>query len=185
MDILKVAKKLKLTKRSYAWIVAQSVIGPDESEEASLEFHPGLLGIYFRSNHERLLDELSRAITIIAHGLEKFVRDESSVIYGQESSDFQSKSREVANNETNESGSDNSDMNTSRISDKNDVLSFAATEPMIRPNASAESYNEKARKLQALHRSMIDYRKKLLSVHSRCQGGLNPLSEKRGDLLYE
>lgn len=36
-------------------------------------------GIYFRSNHERLLDELSRAITIIAHGLERLVRDKDTI----------------------------------------------------------------------------------------------------------
>lgn len=44
MDILKVAKKLKLTKRGYAWIVAQSVVGLNEDHLAPAEFHPGLLG---------------------------------------------------------------------------------------------------------------------------------------------
>lgn len=44
IDILKVASRLRLTKRSYAWIVAQSVIGSNENERAPAEFHPGLLG---------------------------------------------------------------------------------------------------------------------------------------------
>lgn len=44
IDILKVSKKLKLTKRSHAWILAQSVIGSNELERAPIEFHPGLLG---------------------------------------------------------------------------------------------------------------------------------------------
>lgn len=44
IDIFRIAKKLNLTKRSYAWIVAQSVVGPNENERAPSEFHPGLLG---------------------------------------------------------------------------------------------------------------------------------------------
>lgn len=44
IEIFKIAKKLNLTKRSYAWIVAQSVVGPNENERAPSEFHPGLLG---------------------------------------------------------------------------------------------------------------------------------------------
>ena len=44
INILKVAKKLKLTKRGYVWIVAQSVVGPNENWLAPAEFHPGLLG---------------------------------------------------------------------------------------------------------------------------------------------
>lgn len=57
VDIFKIAKKLKLTKRSYAWIVAQSVVGQNEHERAPNGFHPGLLGKLFtnlRLNYSKI-----------------------------------------------------------------------------------------------------------------------------------
>lgn len=44
IEILAAAKQLKLTRKTYAWIVAQSVIGANDNERAPSEFQPGILG---------------------------------------------------------------------------------------------------------------------------------------------
>ncbi|CAG2120847.1 unnamed protein product, partial [Medioppia subpectinata] len=63
-----------MTGKNYMWIVTQSVLG-GAADYAPGEFPPGMLGVHFNTTHQRLLDEIERAVTIFGHGLELFVND--------------------------------------------------------------------------------------------------------------
>ncbi|GFR24458.1 glutamate receptor ionotropic, NMDA 2B [Trichonephila clavata] len=73
-EIMAAARDLGLTGKHYVWIAAQSVVGT-QLDTPPGHFPPGMLGVYFNTTINRLHDELERAVTVFAHGLELFVND--------------------------------------------------------------------------------------------------------------
>ncbi|GFY79654.1 glutamate receptor ionotropic, NMDA 2B [Trichonephila inaurata madagascariensis] len=73
-EIMAAARDLGLTGKHYVWIAAQSVVGT-QLDTPPGHFPPGMLGVYFNTTINRLYDELERAVTVFAHGLELFVND--------------------------------------------------------------------------------------------------------------
>ncbi|CAG2162128.1 unnamed protein product [Oppiella nova] len=76
-EIMAAAEELKMTGKNYMWIVTQSVLGGGDKAPGS--FPPGMLGVHFNTTHQRLLDEMERAVTIFGHGLELFVNDQKNL----------------------------------------------------------------------------------------------------------
>lgn len=116
-------------------------------------------GIYFRSNHERLLDELSRAITIIAHGLERLVRDGNITV-----PDGLSTANAISNTNTNNRLVTISTRDETGDDDDDDEI-------------PAKKMNHEQQQRARQH--------KLLASHSKCYGPMEEFSERRADLLYE
>ncbi|GIY38915.1 glutamate receptor ionotropic, NMDA 2B [Caerostris extrusa] len=73
-EIMAAARDLGLTGKHYVWIAAQSVVGT-QLDTPPGHFPPGMLGVYFNTTINRLFDELERAVTVFAHGLELFFND--------------------------------------------------------------------------------------------------------------
>lgn len=73
-EILAAAADLGMTGKNYMWIVTQSVLGR-ATGIAPGEFPSGMLGIHFNTTHEKLLEELERAVTVFGYGLEMLVND--------------------------------------------------------------------------------------------------------------
>ncbi|XP_055944904.1 glutamate receptor ionotropic, NMDA 2B-like isoform X2 [Argiope bruennichi] len=74
-EIMGAARDLGLTGKHYVWIAAQSVIGT-QLDTPPGHFPPGMLGVYFNTTINRLFDELERAVTVFAHGLELYFNDQ-------------------------------------------------------------------------------------------------------------
>lgn len=74
--ILEESAKLNLTNRNYVWIVSESIVGSDISTHAPSQFPAGMLGIHFNTTHERLLDEIERAVNIFGNGLDSFASNQ-------------------------------------------------------------------------------------------------------------
>ncbi|UXI14735.1 MACRO domain-containing protein 2 [Sarcoptes scabiei] len=71
-EIFAAAEELNLTTKNYMWIVTQSVLGRGAGY-APGEFPTGILGVHFNTTHEKLLEEIERAVTIFGNGLELLV----------------------------------------------------------------------------------------------------------------
>ncbi|GBM49953.1 Glutamate receptor ionotropic, NMDA 2B [Araneus ventricosus] len=76
-EIMGAARDLGLTGKHYVWIAAQSVIGT-QLDTPPGHFPPGMLGVYFNTTINRLFDELERAVTVFAHGLELYFNDQKN-----------------------------------------------------------------------------------------------------------
>lgn len=63
--ILDAANDWEITGKNYLWIVTQSVIGNVERFNRNLP--PGMLGVYFNTTMDTLLDEIEKAIVIFAY----------------------------------------------------------------------------------------------------------------------
>lgn len=155
-----------------------------------------LIGIYFRSNHERLLDELSRAITIIAHGLEQIVRDKDVMVYDNKLNDqFTSTQAEKRAKKAANDLSYNQEKNLQIDSTKQSPLSTdkRPSSGYIDDDKSANyqhviSTNQTKQNEQhdpVVNRSILEDFQISLGAHSKCYGSPDNLSKKRGDYLYE
>lgn len=120
-------------------------------------------GIYFRSNHERLLDELSRAITIIAHGLERLVRDRNITVSNGPMANAISDG---------EGGTMVPPQSGSKDDDYDDDGAAIGGREM-----NHEQHPQQQQRRKEQH--------KLLATHSKCYGPMDELCERRADLLYE
>ncbi|XP_066901642.1 glutamate receptor ionotropic, NMDA 2B isoform X2 [Halyomorpha halys] len=70
--ILSWARDYGITGENYVWVVTQSVI---ENQMNPQQFPVGMLGVHFDTSSDRLLNEISTAIKVYAHGVEDFVSD--------------------------------------------------------------------------------------------------------------
>ena len=102
-EILAAASHYNMTSKNYMWIVTQSVLGRGAGY-APGEFPSGMLGIeivqigyrvgntdhhlhrsiyptgvHFNTTHEKLLEEIERAVTVFGHGLE-LLTNENNII---------------------------------------------------------------------------------------------------------
>lgn len=144
------------------------------------------IGIYFRSNHERLLDELSRAITIISHSLEQIVRDKGTLVLSSKSNDHlngeEKRVKRMANDSSHyfEGATRDSSMKRGlRSIDRSSSINH-----LDRPiSANRTELNEHY--YPTMNRSILEDFQNSLSAHSKCYGSPDNLSKKRGDYLYE
>lgn len=77
-ELLAAAEILNMTGKNYIWIVTQSVLGRGAGT-APGEFPPGMLGVHFNTTHEKLLEEIDRAVTVFGHGLELLVNNNNII----------------------------------------------------------------------------------------------------------
>ncbi|XP_046474039.1 glutamate receptor ionotropic, NMDA 2B isoform X1 [Neodiprion pinetum] len=72
IQILKEARRRKITGENYVWVVTQSVI---ENLQTSQHFPAGMLGVHFDTSSTSLVNEIATAIRVFAYGVEDFVSD--------------------------------------------------------------------------------------------------------------
>lgn len=77
-ELLAAAEMLNMTGKNYIWIVTQSVLARGAGL-APGEFPPGMLGVHFNTTHEKLLEEIDRAVTVFGHGLELLVSNNNII----------------------------------------------------------------------------------------------------------
>lgn len=130
-----------------------------------------LSGIHFRSNHERLLDEVSRAITIISYGLELFVRDHLVMQSTNKSSLLATTSTKPITN-ANEFLDNNTNQHVDFRHFSEQHQPFVASQQLDQHNYPSVH--------PLLNLSDIDIRS-----HSSCKGALSEKALKKGNTLYE
>ncbi|TRY68476.1 hypothetical protein TCAL_11017 [Tigriopus californicus] len=73
ISIMKEARRLRLTRKAYVWIVTQSVIG--SSLDAPREFPVGMLGVHFNTDRATMTRQVKPAMDVLAHALDRLVTD--------------------------------------------------------------------------------------------------------------
>ncbi|XP_026465819.1 glutamate receptor ionotropic, NMDA 2B isoform X1 [Ctenocephalides felis] len=71
-EILLAARDLQITGENYVWVVTQSVI---ENLQTPYQFPVGMLGVHFDTSSGSLVNEITTAIKVYAHGVEGYVND--------------------------------------------------------------------------------------------------------------
>ncbi|XKL63873.1 hypothetical protein PGB90_006237 [Kerria lacca] len=74
--ILKAADEYKIIGENYVWVVTQSVI---ENLRTSHQFPIGMLGVHFDTSGVSLVNEISTAIKVFAHGVENYINDPRNI----------------------------------------------------------------------------------------------------------
>ncbi|XP_050299775.1 glutamate receptor ionotropic, NMDA 2B isoform X2 [Anthonomus grandis grandis] len=76
IDILRAAGELHLTGENYVWVVTQSVI--ENGQQAPNDFPVGMLGVHFDTSSQSLVNEITTAIKVYAHGVDDFLADKAN-----------------------------------------------------------------------------------------------------------
>lgn len=130
-----------------------------------------------------MLDELSRAITIIAQGLEQIVRDKDVMVSEGKLSDQFSGTldeqlgfKKMSNDKRNHLDAIDGPSNDNFSADKS-----AYHHRVINTNRTGRY----ERYVPMVNRSILEDFQSSLSAHSKCYGASDNLSRKRADYLYE
>ncbi|XP_071052349.1 glutamate receptor ionotropic, NMDA 2B isoform X6 [Onthophagus taurus] len=73
ITILSAAKDYGIIGENYVWVVTQSVI--ENPQQPPNQFPIGMLGVHFDTSSTSLVNEITTAIKVFAHGVENFLAD--------------------------------------------------------------------------------------------------------------